>query len=415
MPLDEAREVLAGVSVVRRGEEREIDGICVHELDRVWLALLSLENAEEFCEHAIRLRWETDVRGRDNIAPYERYGDGILPWIATRVDRAGRLRNEPWCVLPCLLACGSEEAFGIAARVRDTGVLRRWVTRHPETGHRLLAERADEPTVGGTLRDLHRIDPRGTKARLEAAAPDRARRVLDRLGLVVPPLPDAVRAVLDSAPRLEHRAPSVPLSMVEVAECFDDGWEYPMWDNANYFCAAMRMTGFVTPGGTDGLVFQSLVTGLGEGNARVEFHRFGFGLPFGWNRVDHEVIDEETAEAIEETHTWRGRPVERHPEFPDSLGPLEVVMLSLDPGEVFPSPDRLKELLGLPAAAEPLFVLDQWSGPEEDESACEAPDLVLAVEALRERRAVRTAVRPRSAEDHLRVRMGYLGGWGVDW
>jgi hypothetical protein len=415
MPLAEARALLAGVTVFRQGEGEMVDGRFVLESDRVWAALLSLEDAEEFVTRAVGLRWEANVRGMDNIAPYERYGDGVLPWIATRVDRKGELRNEPWCVLPCLLASGAEEAFGIASGVRGTEVLLKWVVRHPEPGYRLLAERASDGNVADALRELHRIDPRGTVHRLELAGAERARHVLDRLGLVTPPLPDAVRAALDAAPRAEERAPSLALSMAELDECFGD-WEYPMWENANYFCAAMRMTGFITPGGTDGLVFGSLVTGLGEQSVRVEFHRFGFGLPFGWvGGVQHDVIGEEAAHAIEADRTWRGRTLEPHPEFGGSLGPLEVVMLSLDPDEVFPPPERLKELLALPASAEPLFVLDEWTGPGLDEPASSAEDLVLAVEALRARRAVPAALNPRPPEHNLRERIALLGGWGEDW
>lgn len=415
MPLAEARELLAGVTVFQRGEGRMIDGTFVLESDRVWAALLSLENAAEFVTHARGLRWQANVRGMNNLAPYERYGDGILPWIATRVDEDGVLHNVPWCVLPCLLASGAEDAFAIGATVRVPHVLCRWVIRHPATGYRLLAERASQPRVAGVIRELHRIDPRGTTHRLELESAGRARDVLDRLGLTTAPLPDAVQAKLNTAPRAQGLAPSLPLALAELDECFQD-WEHPMWDNANYFCARMRMTGFITPGGTDGLVFQSLVTGLGETNARIEFHRFGFGQRFGWvSETCHEILDEQTVSVIEESRSVEGRPLEPHPEFGDALGPLEVVMLGLEPDEVFLDADRLKEALGLPTSAEALYVLDQWTGPEEEEPASTAEDLVLAVEALRERRAITTALSPRPPEDYLRERIELLGGWGADW
>jgi hypothetical protein len=408
MPLAEARELLAGTTVFKQGRGRMIDGTFVLESDRVWAALLSLEDGAEFVTHATGLRWKTIVRGKENLAPYERYGDGVLPWIASRVDEDGVLHNVPWCVLPCLLASGSEDAFAIAAT--DPDVLRQWILRHPDTGHRLLAERA--PQVADTIRTMHRIDPRGTAHRLEHAG---GRGVLDRLGLTTPPLPDAVRAHLDAAPRVEGLAPSLPLATAELDECFAE-YLCPMWDNANYFCARMRMTGFVTPGGTDGLVFQSLVTGLGEANVRVEFHRFGFGSRFGWvHEHCHELLDEETADAIEKSRSVAGRALAPHPEFGDALGPLEVAMLGLEPDAVFLDADRLKEVLGLPAAAEALYVLDQWSMPDVEEPPSPVPDFVLAVEALRERRAITAALHPRSPEDHLRDRIALLGGWGAAW
>lgn len=246
MPLAEARELLAGAAVFRRGEGRMIGGRFVLESDRLWAALLSLEDAAEFVTHARRLHWETNVRGTHNLAPYERYGDGILPWIAARVNEAGILDNVPWCVLPCLLASGSKDAFDVAATVRDPGVLRR--------------------------------------------------------------------------------------------------------------CSA-----------------------------------------------------------VEESRSMKGRPLEPHPEFGDELGPLEVAMLGLEPDEVFLGAERLAEVLGLPATAEALFVLDRWSGPEMEEPAATAQDLVLAVEALRERRAITEAITPRSPEDHLRERIELLGGRGAAW
>jgi len=415
MPLAEARDLLAGVTVFQQGKGRMIDGTFVLESDRVWAALLSLEDAAEFVTHARGLRWQANVRGKDNLAPYERYGDGVLPWISARVDEEGVLHNVPWCVLPCLLASGAEDAFAIGAAVRDPDVLCQWVIRHPGIGYRLLAERASQPRVADAIRVLHGIDPRGTAHRLEREGKVRARDVLDRLGLVTPPLPDAVQAGLDAAPRVEGRAASLPLALAELEECFQD-WNYPMWDNANYFCARMRMTGFITPGGTDGLVFQSLVTGLGQRNARIEFHRFGFGQRFGVvPETCHELIDERTAGVIEESRSVEGRPLRPHPAFGATLGPLEVVMLGLDPDEVFLDAGGLKEVLGLPASAEALYVLHQWTGPEAGEPASTAEDLVLAVEALRDRRAITTALNPRPPEEHIRERFALFRGWGAAW
>ncbi|MFI0446988.1 hypothetical protein [Actinomadura sp. 6N118] len=402
MSLEEARALLARTQTFRRGEGELVDGTFVLELDRVWAALLSLADAAEFTAIATGLTWEADPRGMENLALYERYGDGVLPWIATRVDDKGVLHNKPWCVLPCLLASGSDEAFGIAASLRDQEVLCQWVIRHPDSGFRLLAGRSQEKTVAAAIRALHQIDPRGTAHRLPG------------LGLDTPPMPDRIRAALDAAPRIES-APSMPLAMAELEECFQD-WEYPMWDNANYFCAAMRMTGFITPGGTDGLVFQSLVTGLGQGDIRVEFHRFGFGLPFGWiNGTAHQVADEETADTIEQTHSVGGRALDPHPEFGDALGRLEVHMLALDPDEAFLNGEPLKQVLDLPATAVPLFTLDEWTMPEAEESASRTDDLVLAVEALRERRAITSALHPRSRELYLRERVALLGGHGGPW
>lgn len=58
----------------------------------------------------------------------------------------------------------------------------------------------------------------------------------------------------------------------------------------------------------------------------------------------------------------------------------------------FRTPDQLKEALDLPSAARPLFVLDAWDHPEMDLRPSEAVDFILAVAALRERRAITTSV-----------------------
>ena len=240
MPLDEARTRLSGLSVFRKGEGTLVGGRFVLESDMTWAALVSLEDAEEFVGHARRLRWEFHVRGRDNLALTERYGDGILPWIADRVDRNGVLHNVPWCVLPCLLASEAEEAYEIAASVRgvtesiavgsfspdrrDVDVLCQWITRHPERGHRLLAERAatEDEIAQETIRTLHRTDPRGTAHRLTAAVGAAAvEALLDRLGLVTPPLPAAMQAALDAAPQVDA-PPSDPIMIAELEEHFAD-------------------------------------------------------------------------------------------------------------------------------------------------------------------------------------------------
>jgi hypothetical protein len=447
MPLDEARTRLSGLSVYRKGEGTLVGGRFVLESDLTWAALVSLEDAEEFVGHARRLRWEFHVRGRDNLALVERYGDGILPWIADRVDRDGVLYNVPWCVLPCLLASEAEEAFEIAARVRgvtesidgvsfrpdrrDVEVLCQWIVRHPQRGHRLLAEHAvpEDEIAEETIRMLHRTDPRGTTHRLTVAVGEvTTEALLDRLGLVTRPLPTGMQTALDAAPWVDA-PPSDPMMIAELDEYSAD-FDFPMWDNANYFCAGMRLIGFITPGGTDGLVFQSLVTGLGEENVRLELHRYGFGMTPGtiWN-AGPELLDEDEAEEIQRTRSVgtvrlpNGQArvdLVRDPDFGDHLGPLETLMLRLtDSRELrdrtFLSAEQLKETLRLPVDARPLFTLDEWRHPEAGEKASDSEDLVLTVEALRSRRAISASLTGTSREFHLRDRIGVIGGWGEAW
>ncbi|MEV4417299.1 hypothetical protein [Catellatospora sp. NPDC049609] len=439
MPLDAARAWLAGRTVYEQGSGALVEGTYVLESDTTWAALLSLADAAEFTAHARRLRWRTHVRGHGNLSLVERYGDGVLPWLSGRVDEHGVLHDVPWCVLPCLLACGTAEAFDVAARVRavdrridaapwrpdggDTDVLCSWVVRHPDPGYRLLAVRADgDATAAAAIGELFRTDPEGTARRLTAAVGEQAATgLLDRLGLAVPPLPAAVRAVLDAAPVCDVAA-GEPLALRELDEVFADGLG-PMWDNANYYCAAMRMTGYVVPGGGDGLVFQSVVTGLGDYGVHLEFHRFGCGLPAGplWG-AQQELLSEEEAERL--VTAAEGEPV-RLPNGlvrlaardAERLGRMDAMMLALTADRAardcaFLDGDQLREATGLPATARELFTLDAWAHPDMGEQPpSEAEDIVLAAAALRTRRAITRSVTGKSREEHLRERDQILGGW----
>jgi hypothetical protein len=115
MPLEEARRVSASIVTFERGGPDDDEPFVTTDL--AWAALLSLADAAEFLKYALVIRWNFHVRGRDNLGPFERYGESILPWIAQAVDDAGQLRNVPWCLAPCLLAIGTIDALRLALRV----------------------------------------------------------------------------------------------------------------------------------------------------------------------------------------------------------------------------------------------------------------------------------------------------------
>ena len=115
MTPEQARTLLAGVRVFDR--ERG---------DELWAALLSLADAAELVDVASRLTWQHHPRGFHNTDLHARYGDGIVPWLATRLDCDGVLHNLPWCVVPCLLACGSAEAFALAWRATGIDGITAW-------------------------------------------------------------------------------------------------------------------------------------------------------------------------------------------------------------------------------------------------------------------------------------------------
>lgn len=148
MPLAEARAVLRGTTAFVKGEGDLVDSTHVLASDLLWAALLSLDDAAELCAVASRLDWQFQPRGMDNIDLWRRYGDGIVPWLATRLD-GDTLVDTPWCVVPCLFACGSAEAFALAWRVERVAGMARppvratWLDLHPEVGAACLAALAD--------------------------------------------------------------------------------------------------------------------------------------------------------------------------------------------------------------------------------------------------------------------------------
>ncbi len=430
MPLDEARAWLATRDRYAKGDFIDnVAGQAILESDRTWAALMSLLDAEEFLAQTRRLSWEFEVRGMENLAPLQRYGDAVVRWVADRVDADGTLHNRPWCLLPCLLACAAPAAFDIAVRVRSVSgsaemahaasVATRWVLRHPEPGYRLAAA---HPQV---VEELFSLDPRGTRTALAAAlGAAAADELLATLDLHEEPLPDEVRQLLDDAPALELPA-STPVPLGELDEAFAS-FDVPIWDNANYFCAGMRLTGFVVPGGQDGLVFQAVMTGLGNAGAELMLTTIGFDERprVRWG-LGPELISEAVAEQLRGAEIWeldlpnghvQVQPAP-HPEFGAELGRMETVMLAITAeaalrDRAYLRPDQLVTRLGLPERAEALYTLDRWHHPNAAEAGTSSVDLVLAVEALRERRAISRTVTQRDRDPHLRERMEIIGGWG---
>lgn len=441
MPLAEARAWLDARDAYVKGDFLPTTGArSVLESDRTWAAVLSLTDGDEFLAVTGRLSWEFQVRGMDNLAALERYGDAVLGWVEQRTDSDGVLHNTPWCLLPCLLACPAAAAFDVAAKIHSvvpatTGVrsvLGRWVLAHPDPGYRLLAthiqaspDGADGATALAAIEELFAADPRGTAQSVGVAIGDEpATQLLTDLGLTAAEIPADVAAALRSAPQIAL-APSTPVSIAELDDCFAD-FETPLWDNANYFCAAMRLTGFVTPGGCDGIVYQQLMTGLGTNDIRLEFATFGFGTPSGirWAAM-RPIVNEDFTGAIR----WH-EPVTLplingpclltpvpDPEFASDFGPMETVMLRATDDQAgrdrtFLTPQQLVEQLGLPAETQALFALDIFEQPAAGDPASSSPDLVLAVEALRDRRAITASLTGCSREEQLRDRIERLGGWG---
>lgn len=117
MPLERARAIVQGASEFRKGQGRMIPGAgWVLDSDILWAALMSLEDTSEFVREATRIRWFFHPRSQGNVAPLERYGEGVLPWLSTFVRPDGRFVDVPWCVRPCLMHIAREEVFELLWR-----------------------------------------------------------------------------------------------------------------------------------------------------------------------------------------------------------------------------------------------------------------------------------------------------------
>lgn len=437
MPVEEARRVLAGVSEFVRGREVLVNGRVVLDSDLLWAALLSLAGADEFVRVAIGLRWGAHIRGMDNLSAYDRYGDGILPWVRSRIGDDGVLRNVPWCVLPCLLESSSVEAFEIAASITgvntwtegdppwveqyvDAGeTIRRWMARHSDEGFRELASAG--PVSARVLRSLFGEDPRGTQRRLRAAVgKNRADAWLVEQGLQVPRLTKQMSEALRLAPEVKGWPRSRPVTMADLGLLFED-FQGPSWDNAAYLTSAMRLTGFVSPTASDGLVFQSLITGLGNADVRIAFHSVGFGYPPDSGDIADIVLVSEADmndECLPDIGSINVRLPSGHSvkvgyRRGGQMTTPEAIVTALGSDRhlrdsVFLDSEALIDHVRLPQPVTGLFVLDEWEHPASGESPASSPDLQLAVEALRRRRAIDQSLTDATWPAYLRRRLQHL-------
>ena len=117
---------------------------------------MSLSDAEEFVREALRLTWKFSPRGFDNVAPVERYGVAIVPWLARNVNAEGQVAPSPWCTVPCLLCIPTKAALEVLLRVRtrpaeDREYIRTWMRSHGASGARALRELANDGNAMAVL------------------------------------------------------------------------------------------------------------------------------------------------------------------------------------------------------------------------------------------------------------------------
>lgn len=433
MPLRKARALVRGAATFDKGDGRIIDGRQVLDSDLLWAALLSLKDGDEFVEQACRIRWKFHPRGFDNIAPVERYGEAVLPWLAKSISRAGKVADAPWCLRPCLLALGGRTAFDLALSVRDPRepFVGRWLVRHLE-GWPWLVEECDARPASKAKRArealtaIAQADPPGTLDLLGGAVGvERAKALLEGLG-ISPQVDPAIEAVLAEAERVE--VPAGPTLTMGLLQAHVRNFEYPMWDNTNYFTGAMRVTGFVSPAG-DALVFQALVTGLGEDTLRRELHIYSpvaaYRAP--WSGA-FEILSERAkvgAEAkldalggivVPAALSREGLDATQVEAVERELGARERVLVRLGQSfadAAFLDGEALAERAGLPAGSRVLFQFDSgFRVPRAGQAAHQCADLAAMLLALRRRRAIRRLPSGATALRGLVERIEAVGGWG---
>jgi hypothetical protein len=285
MPLAAARAILAGRPVMERGEMDLSQGHAILASDIVWAALLSLEDADEACRALARVDWQMPPRGMFNTDLVRRYGDGLVPWLATRLD-GDVLVDHPWCVVPCLLACRSAAAFELVWRVREVrgrgiALATTWLDQHPDAAAAYLTTKAlHDPRARAFLVGMRARQGDAAVAAAVAAIGDADGSIARAVGLAGPPTPAAVLAILDAcAGRL--LAPELGLWPLRAGR-------------GPRLCHGLRAIG-VRAGDRWGLAIERLEGDRPDGlhAARIAIHAFGpdVGGRFRFAKVVPRALD----------------------------------------------------------------------------------------------------------------------------
>jgi hypothetical protein len=340
MPLAEARRLVEAAKVYRKGEGETKGGTFVLESDVLMAALLSLADTAEFVKHAKRIDWQFHVRGRDNVAPFERYGSGIVEWLATRISKDGVFVNVPWCCAPCLFAIPTKEALQVALRARamhellpgqpkdgtgpgafaadrdhsgpvtislkeaqkmsgskdELAVARRWIDANP-SAYPMLAELAQSGDARAKALLVDRTKKLGGFVR-EAVGDVLA----DALDLPKSHLPPAVRAIVEEGTPIDE-PPGPPWNVTVIDELLES---LSMWDASSSTTGAVRVRGFASRHG-DAIVVERVFT-WPQASELVAWSAFvmGPGRPGDRLRYAEELVDPK-ADKLEELEIPGGR------------------------------------------------------------------------------------------------------------
>ena len=248
--------------------------------DTTWAALVSLADAKEFVREARRLEWKASPRGMYNVAPFARYGAGILPWLLDACDRDTKtLRNTPWCIAPCLVLVGGKKAFEAVLEMEKLAtesyvhpsidaLFESMLDAHPGEGWPALATRvlAGETRATATFKKLVKGRSRGALDAIESA------------------LGKKTRAEIETRFKMTAKLEAAELLGLMDAAATRDAW--PIWNHdfeETMEYLALRLVAARGEGDRWGVCLERLT---GSSMDYFTIDRFAFGSEVTAGRVD---------------------------------------------------------------------------------------------------------------------------------
>jgi hypothetical protein len=224
LPLAEARSIVAAHPRIARGEGRwakTADGedLWVWDLDLVWAALLSLEDAAEAAKALGALALVDPPRaGAKNAALVQRYGDAAAAIVRSLARPDGVVVAGSPFLRATVVALGTPAGFALAyglpgwlepgveasADAQATSLFVAWMAAHPALGYVELARlvEAGDDNALGFLKPWAAPQARKVFGWIRDGLGDEvARRVFDRIDIPVALAPSHVLACLDAHAR----------------------------------------------------------------------------------------------------------------------------------------------------------------------------------------------------------------------
>lgn len=175
LPLEDARRRVRAATVFDRGQSHAVPGqaFAPTDADRLWMALLSLETAEEFTREATRLEWRhPPLRGWNNVDAWLRYGEGALPWVEHMLAMPSLHFVVRGSLEGMLVACGPVAARTVVRVKRagdadpdQLGLVDAWLRAHGDAAWKALAELA----VAGDAEAVRALEALARRAPRRAA------------------------------------------------------------------------------------------------------------------------------------------------------------------------------------------------------------------------------------------------------